>query len=359
MEALWQLAVAVWSLTRAMAPYLLLGFLVAGMVEVLMPPGFITRHLGGEGPWAVVKASLLGIPLPLCSCGVLPLAVQLRNSGSGKAPTLSFMITTPVTGVDSLLATYSLLGGFLTLARLLASILVGMISGMTMALLQVLRPESSATPESERHKSLADTVCAEKNCSDCIEKTRRAGVVSRILKYAFHDLPIAVAGPVLAGFLLGGLLTVLLPEGFVQHNLGGRLAGIALATIIGLPFYVCSSGAIPIAAAMVLKGFTPGAALAFLIASPASNTVAVATVNRVLGGRALLVYMTTILGGAFLAGVVFDQLAPALPDWEKAVLSREDGGSSVFDLQLLSALTLSLMLLFHFIRNTIQVLSKR
>jgi len=350
MELLWQLLVSSWLLAAAMAPYLLLGFLVAGLVSLLLPAAMIIRYLGGESPWAVIRASILGIPLPLCSCGVLPIAVQLRKAGAGKAPTLSFLITTPVTGVDSLLATYSLLGFTIMLARLVCAALIGIVTGLLMTLVELLapieRPAVSKTPADLEHE-----VCAEKTCGECPKAEKKKRAISRVIVYAFYELPAAISGPILFGLLLGGALTAFVPPDFIRDHVGTGLAGIALSTVIALPLYVCSSGAIPIAAAMVFKGFSPGAALAFLIASPASNAVGITTVRRVLGNRALLVYLSVILGGAFLSGLVFDWLAFAPGDWSLGLPGDSGHHLHLSLFKTISAVLLLFMLLFHFGRN--------
>ncbi|MDE5959958.1 MAG: permease, partial [Muribaculaceae bacterium] len=110
-----------WAMLCEMAPYLLLGFLFAGMLHAFLPASFYNRHLGRPGFWSVAKAAMFGVPLPLCSCGVIPTAMSMRRQGASRAATVSFLISTPQTGVDSILATGSLLGWPLALIRPIAA----------------------------------------------------------------------------------------------------------------------------------------------------------------------------------------------------------------------------------------------
>ncbi len=290
--------VQTWVLTAEMAPYLFLGFIIAGVLHVFMPVDFISRHAGGESFLSVLKASLLGIPLPLCSCGVLPVAASLRKAGAGKAPTLSFLITTPVTGVDSIMATWSLMGWLFTLLRLISAIVIGMATGVAMLIFgngNGTIPLESVQPE----------------CIDCQkshEHSHEGGKIRNILRYAFIELPGEIAGSILFGLLLGGLIVAVLPPEVVSAYLGSGIWGMLVAVAVAIPLYVCATGSIPIAAGMLAAGFSPGAALAFLIAGPATNTVGMTTVRKLLGKRALIVYLSVIFLGSIVFGLLFDAI---------------------------------------------------
>ena len=279
-------------LAAAMGPYLLLGLAAAGALHAFVPASFIERHLRGESPLAVLKATLLGIPLPLCSCGVLPVAAGLRSRGAGRGPTLSFLITTPVTGVDSLLATYSLMGGVFTLGRLFVSLLLGLLAGMGPGLLARRDPHIAPPLPQDTPR----------------EHARPGGRLADALSYGFSELPVSIGSSVLWGLLLGGVLMAWLPPGLVQETLGTGLLGMVAAVALAMPLYVCATGSIPLAAAMMAAGFSPGAALAFLTAGPATNTVAMTTVKKLLGGANLVWYLGVIFAGSVAAGLGLDAL---------------------------------------------------
>lgn len=295
---IWSFAIdvieAAWALFISMAPYLLLGFLAAGLLHGFVPLSFLTRHLGGEGPLAVIKAAILGVPLPLCSCGVLPVAASLRSSGVGKAPTAAFLITTPVTGVDSLVATWGILGGVFTLARITASVVIGTLVGFATRIFR--------SSEGGDHVSADAAPSPQQIQGTTLEKL----LIS--LRYGLLDLPGEIAGPLLIGLLFGGLIYVLVPEDLLGAHVSTGFFGILIALGVAVPMYVCATGSLPIAAAMIMKGFSPGAALVFLIAGPATNTVALATVRKLLGTKVLIVYLTGIILGAMGFGIVFDLL---------------------------------------------------
>lgn len=303
-----------WILTLEMAPYLLIGFFAAGILHVFIPLEIFSRHLGRENASSVVKASLFGIPIPLCSCGVLPVAAGLRRSGAGRSSTLSFLITTPVTGVDSIMATWALFGWIFTIARVLASVVIGFFSGLLMILFS--RSENSQTGEIDNSgDACKDTFCTDNACGvqtsmDTAISARNESFTRRVKEvfhYAFIELPASFSGSLLFGLILAGIIAYFLPPELINQYFGSNIVGIIVAILIAIPLYVCATGSIPIAAAMIASGFTPGAALSFLIAGPATNTVAVLTVKKILGNRATVIYLVSIFLGAIGFGVLLDQ----------------------------------------------------
>jgi len=308
-QILFPMVKAFWELASQMAPYLLLGFFIGGILHAFLPSDIITRFMGRESIGSVAKATLVGIPLPLCSCGVLPVAASARQSGAGRAPTLAFLITTPVTGIDSILATLALLGAPFMGFRIAASLALGFIAGA----LAIFIPDKSKPPEPEF-------------CSSC-EKTRQATTLwakaKDALYYGFVELPKGLAGSVLLGLLLGAMISAAAPADLISRYMGSGIVGILVAVAVGIPLYVCATGSIPIAAAMVMKGFSPGAALAFLIAGPATNAVAFTTVKKILGTRSLLIYLATIFAGAIGFGLALNWLWPA--SFKLGAMSHEHG----------------------------------
>jgi len=287
---------SVWHLLLEMSPYLLLGFFIAGILFAFLPASLIARYMGGESILSVIRGSLVGVPLPLCSCGVLPVAASARQSGAGKGPTLAFLISTPVTGVDSILATAGVLGIVFTIARIIASFVLGIAAG----LVSILFPGKSH-PTPQPSVSQACEICEFTGAYEKAgSKTRQA------LVYGFSELPETLVNSMVVGLLVGGLITALVPESLITNYIGTGIIGVLVAVLIGIPLYVCATGSIPIAAAMMLKGFSPGAALAFLIAGPATNAVAVTTVRKILGTRYLIIYLITIFIGAIGFAFLFD-----------------------------------------------------
>ncbi len=287
-----------WNLLREMAPYLLLGFAVAGVLHVLIPADWIERHLSRNRLANLVKATLFGVPLPLCSCGVIPVAAHLKKAGASRGAVVSFLVSTPTTGVDSILATYALLGPLFALFRPVAAFVSGLVAGGLAALwgdreneAPSVRGEmcvSCGTPGHERQTWLQKLV---------------AGT-----RYAFYDLVADVGRWILLGVVAGGLIAFLVPSTWIETYLGRAWLAYPLMLLVATPMYVCATGSIPIAAALVMKGMTPGAGLIFLIAGPATNTATLAFVGGKLGRRTLGIYLTTIVALALGFGLLFDGL---------------------------------------------------
>jgi uncharacterized protein len=301
LDALTAIAFEAFALVSKMGPYLLLGLAAAGVLHEILPFGAIARHLGGAGPWPVIKAVVLGVPLPICSCGVVPLAASLKKSGAGDGATIGFLITTPTTGVDSILATYSLLGGAFTLLRVAATLVLGLIAGFGTELV-----------------SHADAVAAEP--PPPLAKARGFGgrVVGALL-YAVVELFGGLARPLAVGIALGGIITYALPANLLETTIGHGFLSYAAMMAIGIPLYVCASGSIPLAVALLAKGLSPGAALVFLIAGPATNVATIAVVGKMIGKRALAVYLATLMIGSVAAGYAADALFAAFPSLVPAV----------------------------------------
>lgn len=280
----------IWFLLEEMAPYLLLGFAVAGVLHVLLPEEKVTRHLSHNRFSAVVKASLFGIPLPLCSCGVIPVAAHLEKQGARRGPILSFLISTPTTGVDSILATYALLGPLLTVMRPLAALFNGLLTGGIANWMARREPAVAVAPPAQ---------------SAGIAGASR---IKAMINYAFIELVADVAKWLLIGIVAGGVISYLIPAAWIGGYLGNPLLAYPLMLLIGIPMYVCATGSIPIAASLILKGMSPGAGFIFLFAGPATNTATLSFVGGKMGRRHLLLYLGTILVSGLLFGGLIDLL---------------------------------------------------
>jgi len=297
-----QAGLEMWTLTKSMAPYLLFGFCLSGILSVFISPRLVVRHLGGRGPWPVIKAALFGVPLPLCSCGVIPVAASLRKQGSSKGATSSFLLSTPETGVDSILVTYSLLGPMFAVFRPLAAFAMGIAGGI---LTDRLDPDPPRSPTDNVEASNA-------NDSGGAFGGGVRGRIHRAMRHGFIVLPRDLAAPVLAGMAAAGLISALLPANFFADHLGPGFLSMIVMMAASIPVYVCASASVPVAAAMMLKGLSPGAALVFLVAGPATNVSTVTALWKMLGGRSAAVYLATIAVLSLVGGFLLNAIAATL-----------------------------------------------
>ncbi len=292
-----QAGLTFWQTLCEMAPYLLFGFLVAGLLSVFVRPDQVERHLGGRGFWPVAKAALFGVPLPLCSCGVIPVAASLRRHGASRGATTAFLLSTPQTGVDSILVTYGLLGGLIACLRPLTALVTGIVGGCLTNLLASASPGEAPAP-----------ACTE----PCCQPGPAAGSrLWRALRYGFLDLPREIGRALLVGLAIAGLIATLVPDRFFEGVFGSGLPGMLAMMAVGIPLYVCATGSVPVAAALILKGVSPGVALVFLMTGPATSAATLAIVWKVLGRRTALVYLGTVAGGALAAGWLLDRCVRA------------------------------------------------
>lgn len=295
------------SIALSAAPWLLLGLVIAGLIKALMPEHLLQRWMGGRGLGSITRAAVIGMPLPLCSCGAIPTALALHQGGAGRGPTTSFLISTPGVGVDSMLITSVLLGPLMALARVLGALVTAIVTGILVGFTgQAALPKS--TPVS--------SCCASKGCdadSANAHATELTGVIAG-LKYAFSDLLDDISSWMFAGLLLAGVLATFVPPETLVGFSGGLLALILMA-VIGIPLYICATAATPVAAGLLLAGISPGMALVFLLAGPVTSLATLAILRREFGNQALAVYLVSILLVTVLIGWVFDK-GLAMTGWD-------------------------------------------
>ena len=283
-----------WSLVAEMAPYLFFGFLVSGLLFGLIRPEAVERLLGKPGLSAVIKSCLVGIPMPLCSCSVIPIAASLRKSGASRGATAAFISSTPQTGVDSIFATYSLMGGLFTTVRVIVAFISGIFTGLLI--------ERFCSQQHQSQKKPANDV--QESCC-CTSPLPRPGL-KQSLYYGFVKLPSELAIALIVGLVLAGLITTLLPADLFQGSFSYGSAAFLIATLIGLPLYICATASIPMAYALIAAGLSPGAALVFLIVGPATNTATVATIWKIIGPKATGIYLISLLIISWTSGWVFN-----------------------------------------------------
>ncbi len=296
MDAIVQALIEMWAVTAQMAPYLLFGFLMAGLLSVWVTPRFVEEHMGKRGIRQVCKAAILGVPLPLCSCAVIPVAASLRRHGASRGATLSFVASTPQTGLDSIMVTHSLLGPAFVVVRVVTAFVSGLLGGMVSEM--VVRGQDDG-----------EAIGVENGCG-CHHCTPHAGIhwLARALRYGFVDLARDIGRAVVVGILISGILATVVPDDYFAGRLGPGLSSMLVMLVIGIPIYTCSSGSVPIALALIRMGLSPGAALVFLVTGPATNMATLTTMWGILGRRATGVYLLSIALCALTAGLALNAL---------------------------------------------------
>ena len=369
-------------LINEMSPYLLLGFFMAGLMHAFIPKKFYTKYLSGRSFRSVMNAALLGIPLPLCSCGVIPTAMSLRKEGASKGAATSFLIATPQTGVDSIIATFSLMGLPFAIIRPIVAFITALFGG---ALVNAVDKDEEATnpaaygtaapgsagappaitgysgvsPAHTHHETTSSCSCHEEEEKSCCHHHEEAaapscrhnheaekqaeehscchhhhhheeaaaasccchheeatpdmpfGAKMRIaLRYAFVDMMEDIGKWLVIGIIIAALITAVVPDTFFAIFKDNTLLSMLLVLAISIPMYVCATGSIPIAVALMLKGLTPGAALVLLMAGPAANMASILVIRQRLGTRTLVAYLASIVGGAIGFGILIDYLLP-------------------------------------------------
>ena len=324
------------------ALYMLFGFLMAGVLYVFIPQQKVLRHLGEGRVSSVFKASLFGVPLPLCSCGVVPTALSLKRQGASDGAAISFMVSTPETGIDSIAITYALMGPIFTIFRPVAAFITSLVAGVTANLLGGGDFKDPPPPEDQ--------------CAVChmrlIEGHRHSlsEKADRVIDYAFSEFLRDIAGWFLVGTLLAGAITYLVPERVVEGYLGAGFTSMLVMLALGLPLYVCASSSTPIASALLMKGLNPGAALVFLLTGPATNAATMMMVCRFMGKRLFATYLGSIVVASLIMGLLLNQLLIALGLDARATLSW-GGGLIPLPLKVVTSALLGALILIAFMRR--------
>ena len=370
----------IWVLVCEMAPYLLLGFLLAGLMHEFVPKSLSRRYLSGRSMKSVLWAALFGVPLPLCSCGVIPTAMGLRREGAGKGATIAFLIATPQTGVDSIVATYSLMGLPFALIRPLVAMVTAVMGGWLVNATdnEILAVRSPQKHEEEHHGCCCgehheeehshdcccgkhheeehhDCCCGkhheEKHSHGCCCGEHKRNIWHRLgdaMTYAFVEMMGDIGKWLLVGLAVAGIITALVPDTWFAVFQGNSLLSILFVLLLSIPMYLCATGSIPIAVALMLKGLTPGAALVLLMAGPACNAASIVLIRKELGWRTLMVYLSSLVLGAVVFGLAIDLLLPEA--WFTQALHLTDHGCEEGPglFSIVSTLVLALLLLNAF-----------
>jgi uncharacterized membrane protein YraQ (UPF0718 family) len=305
MEIVTKIILGCWATLQMMAPYLLLGFLLSGILSVVLPVSLVKRHLARKGKSSVIKSALMGVPLPLCSCGVLPVATWIRRHGASKGATGAFLLSTPQTGVDEFLVAFAMLGLGFALFTPAAALVSGVILGL---ILNRFRDDPDVVEEEE------------------LSDAPKPSLPVRIFRHGFVTIAGDIAIPLAAGIFMSGLLSAFVdPQSFseIGDGLMAKLIVVAAAT----PLYVCATASVPIGASMLVAGLSPGTVFVFLMAGPATNAATFTTISKLLGKREAVTYLVSAVVLAVAMGYLLDFLAPVLPTIEAESLHDHEGHS--------------------------------
>lgn len=350
--------------------YLFIGFFVAGLLHIYLPANVVARHLGRNNVRSVGMAALFGAPIPLCSCGVLPVAASLQGQGAGRAPLVSFLISTPETGPDSVALTYGLMSPVMAVVRPVAAVATALIAGIaSMGVKEAPDPPASAsalqggecgaaavdecgTAAQDKCGTAALEEWCDETCAPGGPAPSTARRLRHTLEYGFGSVLNDIALPLSAGMLLTGIVAGLLPDDFFNGVLGwgSGIVPMLVMLVVGLPLYLCASASTPVTAGLMAKGLSPGAALVFLLVGPATNLATMAVVRQLLGRRHLGVYLGVIALVSLALGLLVDAtLADVIQVAPFSGLVQDSGAT--FALKALSAAALALLLVWSFVRR--------
>ena len=326
MDIVLKILVESWHVLVEAAPYVLFGFFVAGLLKGFVSDAFMARHLGGKSIVSVLKAAIIGVPLPLCSCGVLPAALGLRRQGASKGATTAFMISTPETGVDSMAVTYALIDPVMMVIRPVAASLTAVFAGVLV----------NAFPDKDEDRSPLAVVangfapcvsggcgCSSGSCSSAEDRSIRGRFLSG-MAYAFGEMIGDIGRWLIVGVVIAGVIGAIVPADALDQYVGTGFFSYLVMLVVALPLYVCATASTPIAASLLLKGLSPGAALVFLLAGPATNGATITVMLKTLGKRAAGIYVLSIIICSLGLAWATDQLYLALNLDIRAVVSTVD-----------------------------------
>lgn len=341
---------ALWRYILTAAPFLMFGLFVSGIIHVFISTNKIKKAMGGKGFSGVLKASVLGIPLPLCSCAVIPTAATLKKNGASNSATSSFLISTPESGVDSIAMTYGMMDLPMTIIRPVAAFLSAFVAGVLQMIFNPDKPEEQEDSESKPSTGC----CAKKACSSnepsFMEKMKKT------FNFAFIELIDDMAFWLALGIFAGAVIDFMIPENFFD-GLGGWTGRFAILAV-GIPLYICASATTPIAASLVMKGMSPGMALLILLVGPATNVSNILVIGKYIGKKGVVLNVIAIAGVALGMSFIVDYLYGlyAWPVNFKVSLHGHEHGSI---LEFLSAVVFSLLLGKSLITKELPKLIKR
>lgn len=294
MQLLIEFILSLIDLLKAMSPYLLLGFLFAGILKVWFPQRWIDRYMGKNNWRSVINTAILGIPLPLCSCGVIPTGISFYRNGASKGSSVSFLISTPQTGVDSIMVTYSLLGLPFAIIRVIVALITGVLGG--------------GLTNFTAQKDIVNTSKATDSCESDKMGTKQG--IKGVLHYGFYEFLMDIAKWLVIGILIAAILAVIIPDDFFTTYVDNEPLSMLMVLFASVPLYLCATSSVPIAAVLMMKGLSPGAALVLLMAGPATNAATITVIKKVFGNKTLFSYLGSIILGALVFGMIINNYLP-------------------------------------------------
>lgn len=274
-----------WFLLVEMSQYLLLGMLFVALLNLFFNKDLIVNHIGGNDIKSIIKSSLFGVPLPLCSCGVIPTSVYLSKNGASKPAVIAFLISTPQTGIDSIIATYGMLGPVFAIFRPIAALIMGIVGGITFLFFNK-KEQINDSPQQETQFEFQEI----KTNEPFFEKAKKS------IKYAFGDFINDISTQFLIGLIVAGLIATIIPNNFFSETIfQNEFLSILLIIAFAIPMYVCATASIPIAVTLMMKGLSPGVAYAFLVAGPVSNAASIAILSKILKKKSLILYLSIVV----------------------------------------------------------------
>ncbi|WP_419769741.1 MAG: SO_0444 family Cu/Zn efflux transporter [Candidatus Marinarcus sp.] len=362
MELFLDLANNLLKLLDAMSLYVMTGLLIAGVLKQLIPDDFVSSHLGKDSTTSVIKATLFGIPLPVCSCSVIPLAQGLKKEGASKGAVQSFLISTPITGVDSILATFSFFGLIFTVFRVISSVIVAIVVGLIQNFVENKEQEKIKFEEENKPKpafSAADiytsgfSVAAPKKqessscgCAASSCATQKSFSIKSVFSYAYGTLFSDMAKSLLIGLVLGAAFTTFMPQEYAKLLFDNQILTYFVILIFAMPLYTCATASLPIAAALMLQGMSAGAAFIFLTAGPATSAVTMSVVYKILGRTSLIIYSVTIAIMALIFGFGFDLFLGNIP-----ILNISHEHESVSLISSIASFLMLVLIVYHLFKD--------
>ena len=340
-----------------MAPYLLVGLIFVGVLHVFVKKEFVTKHIGNNNISSIIKASLLGVPLPICSCGVVPMAIQLKRNGASNGAVISFLISTPQTGVDSIIATYGLLGLPFAIFRPFAALISGVVGGVLINIF-VKKDLDFSNNDDSSCSSCSDHNKSNVHTHDNVRKEKNIyGKIVDVFNYAFGEFLDDISIHFLLGLIVATLIATIIPDDFfVNIGVNNGLISMLIMIAIGLPMYICSTSSIPIAIVLLLKGFSPGAAFVFLFVGPVTNAASIAVLSKTLGKKVTGIYLVVVSLIAIIFGYLLNYIFEVLNlniQLMNIINNTNDNGNNII------VLLLSAVFLILFIRSLINSLLKK
>jgi len=352
----------------AMAPYMMFGLFFVGLLKIYVNKRLVLKTLGKDNFASVVKASIIGVPLPLCSCGVIPTAVELKKDGASDSAVSSFLISTPQTGIDSIAATYALMGPFFAIYRPIAAFLAGIFGGVVVKIFN-RHPEkteiikdfenvSCSCEHEHNHEHEENSTCSCGECSSCEQVEQKKGFKRflGLFSYAYGGFLDEIGKDFVIGIIVAALISAFLPPSiFVDAGLDHGILAMLIMVVIGLPMYVCSTSSIPIAISLMIKGLSPGAAFVFLFAGPVTNAASIIILRKVIGKKATVLYMSSVIVSAIVGGLILDLLVTKFGfSVFNSVMASETTGMEFGPISIVLSIIFLLLLLKGFAKKTVQ-----